>query len=97
MTLSSASTLAQVQAAYDDNLDYDLEASIAKARAFIQAARMLLRRTAEEVQAGGGERIRETYLKLEGRLKEAERWLRGQTATMGSGGSRALSLEDYDR
>lgn len=42
MSLSSNSTLEEVLAAYRDNADYDLVGSIAKARQYIIACRMLL-------------------------------------------------------
>ena len=42
-TLSSASTLAQVEAAYADNASYAEDNSVAKARAFVTACRLLLK------------------------------------------------------
>ena len=41
-TLSSSSTLAQVQDAYVDNASYAEDASVAKAKAFVTACRILL-------------------------------------------------------
>lgn len=43
-TLTSASTLAQIEAAYDDNASWFEDKSVAKAKAFVTATRMLLRR-----------------------------------------------------
>jgi len=55
--LSSSSTLAQVQAAYDDNASYDLEsdeaAGLVKAAKFIEACRILIRRRPMTTSADG--------------------------------------------
>ena len=42
-TLSSASTLAQIEAAYKDNACYEEDASVAKAKIFVTACRLLIR------------------------------------------------------
>ncbi len=73
MSLSSSSTLAAIKAVYDDNLDYDLEGSAEKCAAFIKAARMLLRRMAEEIETDEGARIRDSYQKIQHELAKAER------------------------
>jgi len=52
-TLSSSSTLAEVQAAYDDNASYAEDESASKAAAFITACRILLRRVAKRAAHGG--------------------------------------------
>jgi hypothetical protein len=44
MSLSSSSTLVEVQNAYDDNASYAEDGDVAKAKAFITACRILLRR-----------------------------------------------------
>ena len=44
-TLNGSSTLAQVQAAYDDNASYAEDSSVSKCRAFLTACRILLRQT----------------------------------------------------
>lgn len=75
LTLSSSSTYAEITAAYDDNLDYDLTGSLDKAMQFIQACRMLLRRTADEVQKGN-ERMREEHRKYQQQLDAALDWWR---------------------
>lgn len=49
-TLDGNSTLAQVQAAYDSNASYVEDNSIAKARAFITACSILLRRTPSNME-----------------------------------------------
>lgn len=84
LTLSSTSTLAEVQAAYDDNCSYDLDGSAEKCRQFIQAARILLRRRAEET-ANGTSRTRDDYHKIQGELKKAEAWWAANDTTSSSG------------
>ena len=96
-SLSASSTLAEVKAAYDDNLDYDLVSSVDKAKNFIQAARMLLRRMAEEV-AHGDDRIRDDYRKIAAELDKAENWWRASDATAAAaagGAVRHFSLQDF--
>lgn len=74
-TLSSSSTLTEVEAAFDDNADYDLEADVPKCAAFIHAARILLRRVEAEL-ASGGDRIRREPATIQKLLEAAESWYR---------------------
>lgn len=75
-TLSSVSTLAEVQAAYDDNASWQEDGSVAKAKAFATACRMLLRRLATE-QAVGQERVRldENLRQLRAELSHVTDWI----------------------
>lgn len=87
MALTSASTYAEVTAAYEDNCSYDLHNSAAECRAFIQAARILLRRMVDEGQHGD-ERYRDSYLKIKGELEKAEGWWQANDSTAAAvGGS----------
>ena len=52
-TLTSASTDAEVEAAYDDASSWYEDQSVAKARAFVTAGTILLRRIATEMREGG--------------------------------------------
>ena len=91
-SLSASSSLTEVKAAYDDNLDYDLVGSVEKAKNFIQAARMLLRRMAEEVAHG------DDYRKIAAELDKAENWWRASDATAAAaaiGAVRHFSLEQF--
>jgi hypothetical protein len=77
-TLSGASTLAQVKAAYDDNASYEEDASAAKCRAFVTAGRILLRRVPKRAVHGGrgaGEEIEIDPVVLRDEVTEARRWL----------------------
>lgn len=99
MALSSASTLAEITIEYDDNCDYDLNGSVTQCKAFIKAARMLLRRMVEEVRAGDST-VRDSYEKIKDALDKAESWWASNdtatTATATASGSvRHLSFEDY--
>lgn len=76
-TLTSASTDAAVQAAYDDNASYDEDASVAKAKAFITAARILLRRSYQSLSDGGSSMQQKIDL-LKDEIAEAKQWLRDQ-------------------
>lgn len=49
-TLNGSSTLAEVQAAYDANASYVEDNSVAKAKAFITACSILLRRTPSNME-----------------------------------------------
>ena len=74
MALSSSSTLAEVQAAYDDNANYDVEGSVTQCGTFIHASRILLRRLADQVQRGD-HLMRQECRRTELALKRAEDWL----------------------
>jgi hypothetical protein len=76
-TLTSASTLDEIKAAYDDNASYSEDGSLAKAKAFVTACRLLLRRTPRRVALGGpaSEEIEMEPKLLEGQITEAKRWI----------------------
>jgi len=80
MALSSTSTLADVNAAYENNADYDLVESVTKAKDFVVACRFLLRRQPEE-SVSGNDRTREDYHKVQGQHDDALRWLRANDAS----------------
>ena len=86
-TFTSASTYAQVTAAYDDNASYEEDASVAKAKSFITACRFILRRvpTRSGKGAGGETEFDQTIVRDE--MDKARRWLGGQTSAGGGGGA----------
>src|SRR4051812_46733326 len=96
-TLSSSSTLTQVEAAYDDNASYAEDGSVAKAKAFITACRMLIRRLPAE--AG----TRESHVRLNPDLirkemDEARAWVAANdTSSSGSSGPQVTlgSFENF--
>ena len=96
-TLSSTSTLDEINAAYDDNSSYHEDASTAKAAAFITACRFLLRRTAKRAVDGrsGRELEHETRL-LREEMEAADRWLARQSGSGGTGQTRYFgSTHDF--
>jgi len=97
MTLSSASTLAEVQAAYEDNASYDLNNSTTECRAFIQAARILIHRTLDQ-HSHGSESMSESVARLQNALDKAIGWLSTHDddyVSRSSGSVRFMSVEDF--
>jgi hypothetical protein len=89
--LTSTSTDAQVFAAYDDNASYAEDNSPAKARAFITACRILLRRVPKETGT------REAHLTLtpdliQKEMQAAQDWVSANPDTSGSGASSGGSV-----
>lgn len=72
--LSSASTLAQIEAAYDDNATYAEADSAEKCRAFIVACRLLLRRLFT-TQVKGANSLSYDPANLRHEIEEAKAWL----------------------
>lgn len=99
MSLTSASTLTQVLAAYEDNADYDLVGSATKARDFVQACRILLIR----LPAGGSSGATSTTLagnltEIRTAMQRAEQWLAsngGTTSGRGGPNVKRASFEDF--
>jgi len=97
MALTSASTDAQVEAAYEDNADYDTTNSTTKAKDFIQASRFKMNRMAQEVRHGGAS-VRDEYLKYERALNAATGWLKTNDTSFAGGASglvKHVSFEDF--
>ena len=76
-SLNSASRLAEIKAAYDDNASYEEDGDAAKARAFITACRLYLMRIPRRVAHGGpaSEEIELEPRMLIDQIQEAKRWL----------------------
>jgi len=96
-TLSSSSTLTEIQAAYDDNASYLEDGSTAKCKAFITAVRLLIRRTAQQVSnSAASSSITIDINQYREELRDARKWLAangGQTA--GGSGTKYLSIESF--
>lgn len=82
--LSSASTLDQVKAAYDDNASYDVDDSTTEAQIFIAACRILLRRLPASARQGGEMSIDLDLRVIRDELKRAVRWYNAK-AGVGAG------------
>jgi RecA/RadA recombinase len=95
--LDSSSTLAEIQASYDDNASYLEDASASKAKAFITAVRMLVRRTAQKVEDGAAEvSITQDLKQYREELGDARRWLIANSAVEdGGAGVKHMSFEDF--
>lgn len=91
--------MAQVNAAYENNADYDLENSVVKAKAFILAGRILIRRMLQESAHPGGSRVGDDYHKIEAAVKEASEWWRANdtdsTSTKPNSMTRRMSFRDF--
>lgn len=99
-SLSSASTREQVRAAYFDNASYEEDASVAKAKIFITACRMLLQHIPKRAKQGGaGSEVETDPVRIENQLEEAQEWLQSVGATLagtsGSGSTRHFSIQNF--
>lgn len=100
MSLSSSSTLAEIQAAYDDNSSYDLNGSVSQCKNFIIACRMLLRRTPTAATQDRGS-IQMNTDALKTALDLATQWLFQNSGTTNSdgaqtgGGTRHFDLSNF--
>ena len=92
-TLSSSSTTAEVNASYDDNSSYFEDRSVAKARAFVTAVTILMRRRAARV-THSGEDIELQSLREE--KQAAEGYIASNAAVEeGGAGVKHVSFADY--
>ena len=92
-TLSSASTTAEVRAAYDNNASWFEDQSAAKARAFVTACNILLARLPKRVSRSASSAANEIELDLvqiEKQRTAASKWL--VSSGGGSGGNRVRHL-----
>lgn len=88
-TLTSDSTDAEVQAAYDDNSGYDVDGSVSACRIFIQACRILYRRLAARASVGQHETQLNNLIEQE---KNAKKWLQAKSAVT-AGGSGYIGVD----
>lgn len=97
-TLTSSSTDAQVFAAYDDAASYAEDDDPAKAKLFVTAVRILLRRL-PTFSAHGTARTQLSTELLQKQLERAEEWLASNdTETVSAGGAGVathFSLEGF--
>jgi len=90
VALTSNSTDAEVEAAYDDNAGYDLNSSVTEAKEFIMACRLLLRRQLKRAVhggRGGGQEYERDPAQLRSELSNALQWLATAPAAAGGGGT----------
>lgn len=94
-TLSSASTLAQIVAAYADNASYEEDASTSKAAAFITACRLLLLKIPKKVKQAAGTEMEIDPAVIRSELSQAQTWQRAQTAGDDAGGVTHHTFENF--
>jgi hypothetical protein len=96
-TLSSASTLAEIQAAYADNASYAEDASPAKARAFVTACRLLLVKLPKRASHGAGraEEIELDLALIRGELADARKWLACYASAAAGGAAVSFDLSGF--
>jgi len=87
--VNSQTTRADVIRAYRDNLDYDLEQSLDKAKQFIKAGRWLLQTPLTKVSGGdGGEEVELNPEIVQAALNQAEQWYHASYARLSGGANR---------
>lgn len=94
-TVSSSSTRAQIEASFDDNASYAEDNSVTKARAFVTAGRILLRRYAEQSTLGATS-LRRNLSMIKEQVDEAVQWLQ-QHDTAREGGRYTVATFDGRR
>lgn len=97
-TITSASTLADVQAAYVDNASYAEDGDVAKAKAFLTASRvLLLKMPAEAGSREGNMRLNPELIQKE--MGEARTWLAANdtpvTASVAGGSVTRASFRNF--
>lgn len=95
MSLDSTSTLAEIEAAYDDNASYEEHGSTAKCRLFITAVRLLVRRYRRKIQRGSGTVIETEIALLQKELERAQTWLLKNDTSTSGGSVRHVSFESF--
>lgn len=97
MSLTSASTNAEVEAAYDTNADYDNGAGdVSKAQLFVQAGRFLMRRYATNASAGGTTFGRDVRV-IQDELKRADAWLNLNDTARNTGSVTVMDMREARR
>lgn len=94
--VDSSSTLAEVEAQYDDNADWREERSLAKAKLFAQACRILIRRY-KSTGSGGGMSYGRDMGRLADELDAATTWIGTSQAATAGGSVRRLNFQDARR
>lgn len=94
-TLNSSSTDAEVAASYDDNASYAEDNSVSKARAFITACRLLLRRRPSSLSQSGRSVAFDAGL-IRKEMDEAKDWLSDHSDDEQDAGPRVTGVDFRD-
>lgn len=92
-TLTSASTVNDARAAYFDNLSYETDGSVTKARAFIEACNYLLLTLPKSIGTGDTNAAMSPEL-IQKQLDFARRWVALNNTSSNGGGVRHLSFRN---
>jgi len=96
MALSSSSTRDDVLAAYADNASYEEDASVAKAKAFVTACRMLLSpKHSAALVSGPGLQVQIGLKQIAGELAAAQSWLAANDQRAPAGEVIHASFEEF--
>lgn len=82
-TLSSSSSDADIQAAYLDNGSYEEDQSLAKARGFVTACRLLLFRLPKRSKSANGHEVEFDPAVIQAELQRARAWIAAKNRTGG--------------
>ena len=92
--LDATSTIAEVEAEYFESASYVEDASVAKARRFITAARILLLRRPRQLTNPQGDSIQLSPDLLAEQIKDASQYL-GANDTTAAGKNRSFDLRSF--
>lgn len=93
-TLTSASTLAEVKAAYIDNASFEEDGSVSAAKTFVTACRILLLQLPKEA-AKGGESLTLSIEQIHAEMKRAQVWVNANGGNGPAGGVLHTSFENF--
>jgi hypothetical protein len=95
LAITSASTLSEIVDQYKDNVSYEEDGSVAKARLFVTACRALLGVRPSQFSANGyGNSFSATALQEE--ISQARKFINASaTSSNGSGGVRYFDVGDF--
>jgi hypothetical protein len=97
MTLTAASTRAEVIAAYEDNASYEEDGSVTKAKAFVTACRILLRREPKRYRRGrDGDEVEIDPQIVASELEYARKWASANDTSTTTSGPRVKHFSAAD-
>lgn len=93
-TLTSASTVDDARECYADNLSYETDGSVTKARAFIEACKYLLLTLPKSIGVTGGTNAAMSPELIQRQLEYAQRWVALNNTSSNGGSVRHLSFRN---
>lgn len=95
-SLDGYSTLAEIEAAYADNISYEEDQSVAKARAFITACQLLIGKRASALGAANSVQFGD-QAQLQRQIDHARQWLAANDTSRHTGSVRFLDFSNVRR